>query len=105
VIEGSNFEVDRILNNILRCSSLVMSDCGLLLELGSFHRRGQYELFIISSSGQVCIWISIMTPFLLDSFYLEQPVCSIDICHEFPLVIMLMHEWFSDVMSPIGPSL
>jgi len=45
--------VDRILNNILRCSSLVMSDCGLLLELGSFHCRGQCELFIIRSSVQV----------------------------------------------------
>jgi hypothetical protein len=30
----------RILNNILRCSALVMSDCGLLLELGSSHYRG-----------------------------------------------------------------
>ena len=36
--------VDRILNNILRCSSLVMSDCGLLLELGSSHGRGQCEI-------------------------------------------------------------
>jgi len=41
--------VDRIFNNILRCSSLVMSDCGLLLELGSSHRRRQRELFIIGS--------------------------------------------------------
>jgi hypothetical protein len=32
---GNQFlNIDRILNNILRCSSLVMSDCGLLLELG-----------------------------------------------------------------------
>jgi len=35
--------VDRILNNILRCSSLVLSDCGLLLELGSFHCWGKCE--------------------------------------------------------------
>jgi len=35
--------VDRILNNILRYSSLVMYDCGLLLELGSSHCRGQCE--------------------------------------------------------------
>jgi len=33
--------VDRILNTIIRCSSLVLSDCGLLLELGSIHCRGQ----------------------------------------------------------------
>jgi len=38
-----SISVDRIFNNILRCSSLVMSDCGLLLELGSFHCRGQCE--------------------------------------------------------------
>jgi len=45
--ERSNCDglVDRILNNILRCSPLVMSDCGLLLELGSFHHRGRCELF------------------------------------------------------------
>jgi len=60
-------KVDRILNNILKCSSLVMSDCGLLLELGSSHCRGRCELFIISSSGQACLWISVMTPLLLDS--------------------------------------
>jgi hypothetical protein len=41
--------VDKILNNILRCSSLVMFDCGLLLELGSSHRRGRCELFKIGS--------------------------------------------------------
>jgi len=35
--------VDRILKNISSCSSPVMSDCGLLLELGSFHCRGQCE--------------------------------------------------------------
>ena len=39
----------RNLNNILRCSSLVMSDCGLLLELGSFNRRGRPEYFIAFS--------------------------------------------------------
>jgi len=39
--------VDRILNNILRCSSLVMSDCGLLLELSFFHCRGQCEFLYI----------------------------------------------------------
>jgi hypothetical protein len=60
-------KVDRILNNILMCSSLVMSDCGLLLELGSFHLQGQCELLIISSSGQACLQFSIRTPFLLDS--------------------------------------
>jgi len=45
--------VDRILNNILRCSSLVMSDCGLLQELGSTHCQGQCRPFynqILSSS-------------------------------------------------------
>jgi hypothetical protein len=63
--------IDRILNNILRCSLLVMSDCGLLLELGSFHRRGRCELFIIGSSGQACLGNSVMAPFLLDSLSLE----------------------------------
>jgi len=59
--------VDRILNTILRCSSLVMSDCGLLLELGSSHCWGQCELFIISSSGRVCLWILAMTRCLFAS--------------------------------------
>ena len=42
-------KVDRILNNILTCSWMVMSDSGLLLELGFFHRWGQCELFIIGA--------------------------------------------------------
>jgi len=38
-----NSFVDRMLNNIVSCSSLVMSDGGLLLELSSSHCRGQCE--------------------------------------------------------------
>jgi hypothetical protein len=44
-----------------------MSECRLLLELGSSHHREQRELFIIGSSGQACLWILEMTHFLLDS--------------------------------------
>jgi len=36
---------DRIRNNILRCSSLVSSDCGVRRELGSFHSRRECEPF------------------------------------------------------------
>jgi hypothetical protein len=44
-----------------------MSDCELLLELGSFHRRGRCELFILGVSGQACLRLSVMAPLLLDS--------------------------------------
>jgi hypothetical protein len=67
VYEGSNFDVDRILNNILRCSLLVMSDCGLLLELVSSHHQGQSELFIICFLDQACVQITVMAPLLHDS--------------------------------------
>jgi len=43
--------LDRNLNNILMCSSLVMSDCGLLLELGSSHSRGQCEFLYSQAFG------------------------------------------------------
>jgi hypothetical protein len=64
----NDFKVDRILNNIVWCSSLGMSDGGLLEELGSFHCRGQCELFIIAASGHTGLQTTVMTPFLLDSF-------------------------------------
>jgi len=38
-----SISVDRILDNILWCSPLVMSECELLLELGSSHCQGQCE--------------------------------------------------------------
>jgi hypothetical protein len=38
-LESDDVVLDTNHNNILRYSSLVMSECGLLLELGSFHRR------------------------------------------------------------------
>jgi len=47
-----------------------MSDCELLLELGSFHRRARHEHFIIGASGQACLRLSVMTPLLLDSLSL-----------------------------------
>jgi len=73
-----NLWIDRILNNILRCSSLQMSDWGLLLELGSFHRRGQCELIIISPLGQACVRNSVMTPLTLDSLSPDHLSCYID---------------------------
>jgi len=36
--------LDRNLNNILMCSLLLMSDCGLLLELDLSHGGGQCEI-------------------------------------------------------------
>jgi len=70
--------VDRILNNIVRYSSLGMSDSGLLLELGSSHCQGQCELLIIGSSVQVWLQFSIITPFLLDSSSPESLLCSLN---------------------------
>jgi len=46
--------VYRILNNILRCSSLVMSDSGLLQALGSSHCRGQCEFLY-----RLAVWSSL----------------------------------------------
>jgi hypothetical protein len=48
-----------------------MSDCGLLLERGSTYRQGQCEVFIICSSGQAWLWISVMAPLFLDSLLLD----------------------------------
>jgi len=56
--------IDRILNNILRCSSLVMSECVLMLELGSFHRQRQCEIFIIGAS-----WYTLPSGFRHDTIH------------------------------------
>jgi len=48
-----------------------MSDCGLLLEHGCSHRRGQCELVTIRFSGQACHLFFVMTPFLFDSLSRE----------------------------------
>jgi hypothetical protein len=69
-----------------------MSDCGLLLELGSFHCRGQCEFFIVKSSGQVCLWISAMTFSLLDSLSLGKSLT--DSATNSLKVIVFMQEWF-----------
>ena len=63
--------IDRILNDILRYSSLVMSDYGLLPKPGSFHRRKRCELFIIAPSVLVRLRISVITIFLFDSLSQE----------------------------------
>jgi len=43
VVRVDEVIVNRILENIFRCSSLLMSDCGLLLELGSSHCRNNVK--------------------------------------------------------------
>jgi hypothetical protein len=61
------FWIDRILNNILRCSSLVMSDCGLLLELVLPLSGRQCESFIVSGRTNFGRLSTTMTTDLLDS--------------------------------------
>ena len=48
LVRGTEVVVTRIQYNISRCSSLLMSDCGLLLELSSSH-CGNYVGYSILS--------------------------------------------------------
>ena len=55
-----------------------MSDCGLLLELGSSHCQGRCELFIIGNTGQAGLRLSVMTPLLHDGLSWEHLKCPVD---------------------------
>lgn len=60
VVGGSEVIVNRILHNFLRCSSLLRSDCGLQLELGSSHCRSHVS-FLSASPQDTSVRILAMT--------------------------------------------
>jgi hypothetical protein len=73
---------------------MVMSDYGLMRELGSSYHREPCELVLIGFSGHACFAISVMTPLVLDIICPETTRVLHCEWRKSALVIVFMHDSF-----------